>query len=117
MLCTNGHNNEEGATNCSFCGVNTFQNPGSPPVYPTAALAPFNGMAIASMVLGIVWAYWVGSILALVFGYVARNQIKQRGQRGNGMAIAGIVLGWVGVGTLILVIILAAVGSATSNTQ
>src|SRR5689334_4763481 len=26
-----------------------------------------NGMAIASMVLGIIWIYWIGSILALVF--------------------------------------------------
>src|SRR3954466_4643276 len=42
-----------------------------------------NGMAIASMVLGILWIYWVGSVLALVFGYIARSQIKQRpGQSG-----------------------------------
>ena len=27
-----------------------------------------NGLAIASMVLGILWIYWIGSILALVFG-------------------------------------------------
>jgi hypothetical protein len=27
-----------------------------------------NGLAIASMVLGIVWVYWLGSVLALVFG-------------------------------------------------
>jgi hypothetical protein len=70
-----------------------------------------NGMAIASMVLGILWLYWVGSILALIFGYIARSQIRQRNEGGNGMAIAGIVLGWIGVGTLILVIILAAAGT------
>jgi hypothetical protein len=59
-----------------------------------------NGMAVAAMVLGILWIYWVGSILALVFGYVARQQIKQRGEAGDGMAIAGIVLGYVGLGLL-----------------
>lgn len=61
-----------------------------------------NGMAIAAMVLGILWVYWIGSILALIFGYVARDQIKRTGQSGDGMAIAGIVLGWVGIGFLVL---------------
>jgi len=70
-------------------------------------------MAIASMVLGIVWVYWIGSILALVFGYVALRQIRQRGQQGKGMAIAGIILGWVGVVTLIAIIIFA-IGSASN---
>lgn len=61
-------------------------------------------MAIASMVLGILWLYWIGSILALVFGYVARDQINKSGdtQSGDGFAIAGIVLGWVGVGFAVL---------------
>jgi hypothetical protein len=66
-----------------------------------------NGLAIAGMVLGILWLYWVGSILALVFGYVARGQIAASGGRqgGGGMAMAAIVLGWVGVGVLSLVIL------------
>jgi hypothetical protein len=72
-----------------------------------------NGLAIASMVLGILWLYWIGSILALVFGYVANSQIKRSGgqQGGRGMAIAGIVLGWVGIGLLILTIVLAVAAS------
>ncbi len=64
-----------------------------------------NGMAIASMVLGILWIEWIGSILALVFGYVALSQIKTRNERGRGMAIAGVVLGWIGVGMILLVFI------------
>lgn len=67
-----------------------------------------NGLAIASMVLGILWLYWVGSVLALIFGYVARNQIKRHDQAGDGMAIAGIVLGWVGVGLFLFFVALAA---------
>jgi hypothetical protein len=72
-----------------------------------------NGLAIASMVLGILWLYWIGSILALVFGYVAKSQIKRSNgaQTGRGMAIAGIVLGWVGVGLLAIVILVAIVDS------
>jgi len=72
-----------------------------------------NGMAIASMVLGILWIYWIGSILALIFGYIARNQIRERGEAGNGMAIAGIVLGWVGVGFLVITIVFGLAASTS----
>lgn len=76
------------------------------PAYPPPR--PTNGMAVASMVLGIMWMYWVGSILALIFGYIARKQIKERGESGEAMAIAGIVLGWLGVAALVAVIVLFA---------
>jgi len=71
-----------------------------------------NGYAIASMVLGILWIWWIGSALALIFGYVAKNQIDRSNgmETGRGMAIAGIILGWVGVGLLVLGIIGVAVG-------
>ena len=73
--------------------------------YPYAPPQRTNGLAIASMVLGILWLYWIGSILALVFGYMARTQIRQRGEAGAGMATAGIVLGWIGVGVLVLAVL------------
>lgn len=81
---------------------------GPPAVAPAVPLQrSTNGLAIASMVLGIVWIYWIGSILALIFGYVAKGQIdrSQGRQTGRGMAIAGIVLGWVGIGVFTLCII------------
>ncbi len=67
---------------------------------------PTNGFAISSLVLGIVWIWWIGSILALVFGYIALRQIDESGgaEDGRGMAIAGITLGWVGVGVALLMI-------------
>ncbi len=72
-----------------------------------------NGLAVASLVLGILWLYWIGSILALIFGYVAKSQIdrSQGRQSGRGMAVAGIVLGWVGVGILSLVVVIG-IGAA-----
>jgi hypothetical protein len=74
-----------------------------------------NGLAIASLVLGIVWVFGLGSILAVIFGFVGRKQIRQSGgrQSGGGMAIAGIVLGFVGVAGLIFWIVVAI---AVSNT-
>jgi hypothetical protein len=56
----------------------------------------------------------VGWNHALVFGYLAKSQIEQSGGReqGRGMAIAGIVLGYVwgalSVAYLVLVVILEA---------
>src|SRR5215207_9117355 len=77
-----------------------------------------NGLAIASLVLGIaqIFICIVGAILALVFGYISRRQIDESGgtQGGRGMAIAGIILGWVGIGlgiVYIVVIIIAVVVS------
>ncbi len=67
------------------------------------------------MVLGILWIYWIGSILALIFGYVARKQIRERNQGGDGMAIAGIVLGWIGVGILSVVVVVLIIGAASSS--
>ena len=78
--------------------------------YPQAR--PTNGMAIASLILGILWLYWVGSILALVFGYIAKQQIRERGEMGGGMATAGIVLGWIGVGTLGVMMVILIIGAA-----
>jgi uncharacterized membrane protein len=62
-------------------------------------MAKTNGLAIASLVLGIVWIYWIGSILAIVFGHVALSQIKKSNgtQSGRGMAIAGLVLGYLAI--------------------
>jgi hypothetical protein len=65
-----------------------------------------SGMAIASLVMGLLWMYWIGSILALCLGYAARREIRNNGGRieGQGMATAGIVLGWIGIGMLALTI-------------
>ena len=58
------------------------------------------------MVLGILWLYWIGSILAVIFGHVALSQIRKNPSiQGRGMAVAGVVLGWVGLGVLLIVLI------------
>jgi hypothetical protein len=94
------------------------QQPGQYPQQPGGGYAPVpknNGMAIASLVLGILWICSVGSILAVIFGYMAKKQIKESGgvEQGDGMATAGIVLGWIGIAFLILYLIGLAVGFAT----
>ncbi|HWB71301.1 MAG TPA: DUF4190 domain-containing protein, partial [Egibacteraceae bacterium] len=78
--------------------------PAWPPGRPVYIQQTTNGKAVAALVLGILWIYWIGSILALVFGLLARKEIAASGgaQGGQGMATAGIVLGCVGMGTLTL---------------
>ena len=127
MQCANGHECPEGITYCPTCGVGVFQAPAAQyvqtptaqyPVYGApAAGTSTNGLAIASLVLGIIWLYWLGSVLALIFGLIARKQIKQNNQTGIGMATAGIVLGAVGLVTLLVfvIILIAAVHSSGSN--
>lgn len=90
--------------------------PGGPPQQPQyGAPAPAqvppaqrtNGLAVASLILGILWLCWLGSILAVIFGHVALGQIKKSGnvQQGRGLAIAGLILGYIGIGILILSLI------------
>lgn len=94
--------------------VLTVASPAGGVVQPVAVVPQqrTNGFAVASMVLGILWLYWVGSILALIFGYVAKNQIEESAgtQSGGGMATAGLVLGWVGFGTLMFMLVFALLG-------
>jgi hypothetical protein len=79
-------------------------------------------MAIASMVLGIVWLAGVGAVLALIFGLKARKQIDWSNgtQGGRGMATAGIVLGIIGIiGALIYwaFVVIAAIHASSSSVQ
>jgi hypothetical protein len=75
-----------------------------------SAAAHANGLAVASLVLGILWLYWIGSILVLIFGYRARSQIKAAVglQRGLGMALAGIALGWLALSIVAISVLIVA---------
>lgn len=91
-----------------------------PPQPPTAPVAQTtNGLAIASMVLGILWLFWIGSILAIVFGHVSLGQIKRSNgtQGGRGMAIAGLVLGYLSTAGWILLILLVTIVGTTVSTE
>jgi hypothetical protein len=61
-----------------------------------------NGLAIASLFLGIIWLFGVGSILAIVLGYIGMKQIRASEGRQSGWAIAlaGLIIGIVGLASL-----------------
>ena len=65
-----------------------------PPAVPT------NSMALVSMVAGIVgWtvAPLLGSLVAIITGHIAKRELKERMGResGDGMATAGLVMGYI----------------------
>src|SRR4051812_5567526 len=70
-----------------------------------------NGLAIASLVTGILGAIFcfIVAIVGIVLGIVALNQIKNSNgmQTGRGLAIAGIVVGSLGIVVVILLIAFA----------
>ena len=70
-----------------------------------------NGMAIAALVSAIGGALLCGvlSIVGAILGHLALNQIKQTGEEGRGMALAGVIIGWVAFGLSVLVIVLLVV--------
>ncbi len=64
-----------------------------------------NGLSVAALVLGIVCCL---PPLGLVLGVIALSQIKKRGERGKGMAVAGVVLS--SISTLLVALALATGG-------
>lgn len=86
-------------------------SPGPPPVYPASQT---NGMAIASLVLGIVslaCSHCITAIPGVIFGHIALKQIRESGgtQTGRGLAMAGLVTGYVSLGIVVAVVIVYAI--------
>ncbi|MET9961644.1 DUF1707 and DUF4190 domain-containing protein [Streptomyces sp. NPDC006326] len=103
--------------------------PAGPVVFPFAAAAPVpppafapmpmpmpprrvNGMAIASLVLGVMTLPTLGAagLGAVITGHIAKAQIRARGEEGGGPATVGLVLGWLSLGGWVLLFLLAAAG-------
>ena len=63
-----------------------------------------NGMAIASLVLGICGFFCVTPLIGLGLGIAALTQTSKTGQAGKGMAIAGVILSaaWILLGVLLI---------------
>jgi hypothetical protein len=109
------------------------QPPQQQPYYPLAGQpyyggygpgAPFqqktNGMAVASLVCSVLGLFCgVGAVVGVILGFVARGQIRRSAgaQKGEGLATAGIVVGFVviALGILVAVIIAVSANSGTSS--
>jgi uncharacterized membrane protein len=76
-----------------------------------------NGLAIASLACGLAQLVVgpLGTIPAIVLGHLARGQIRRSGERGAGMALAGVMLGWAAVILAIIVLVVVLVAIRTSG--
>ena len=68
-----------------------------------------NSLAIVSLVSGILgWTLvpWLGSLVAIITGHMARAEIKRNSDtmEGDGLAIAGLVLCWLSIIMTVLAI-------------
>ena len=83
-----------------------------PAVVP--AVARTNGLAMASLACALAqFAFGpLATIPAIVFGHMARHQIKRTGEQGAGLALAGLILGWAAVILAILLLLVSVAMSA-----
>ena len=74
---------------------------------------PSSGLAITSMVLGIVglvlcWFIYIGlpaALLGVILGFIALNKVKAGTGGGRGMAVTGIVCGFIAIGLVVVVFV------------
>jgi hypothetical protein len=95
--------------------------PGDPNAYPPGQYPPgqyppqfyvqprkTNGLAIASMIVSILSLTSccgpVG-VVGAILGHKAKGQIAQTGEEGEGMATAGVIVGWISFGLFLVVAI------------
>jgi hypothetical protein len=77
-----------------------------PPYAPYPPARPTNGLAIAALVCGAAqFVTGITFIPAIICGHLARRQIRRTGEQGDGMALAGLILGYVG-GAIFIVVLL-----------
>ena len=103
-------------------GGGSFTNPAAPTAGAPFPNRPFawsyppltrrlNNTALAAMIVSLA-SFLTCPLLGLLGVYLgtrARNEIKERGEDGDGMALAGIVAGWVATGLGVLLIVVYAV--------
>jgi Domain of unknown function (DUF4190) len=84
-----------------------YYPPYQQPYLPYPPAPPTNGMAVTALVCGVAsFVVGITFIPAIIFGHIAQRQIRQTGEQGGGLALAGLILGYVG-GALFFGLVLA----------
>ena len=124
MYCTKcGHENPAESTLCGNCGQ-PLMAPGTAPqaspaaraaAAPPAGAARNDGKAIASLVLGLMsWVLCLSvftGIPAVILGHISHSNIKKSMGRlkGDGMALAGLIMGYLSIVGIPMILIIAAI--------
>ena len=67
--------------------------------------------------IGQLFFWFLAAIPAVVLGHMARRQIRETGEAGDGMAMAGLVLGYIGIVLTVLFVAGAVVLVAVASTR
>ena len=107
-----GHSMSEGERFCGICGKDSQAGSSVPAVDPSVAfgLPPeTSGKAIFSLVSGLLFLFPPFSIVAIIFGHLSVSEIRKSAGRltGKGLAIAGLVLGYLGVAGFVALMVAA----------
>jgi type IV pilus assembly protein PilA len=97
---------------CPYCGVAFAVSPAGYAQPAWSGPQQSSGKATASLVCGILFFLWpFTAIAAVVLGHIALSEIKKSAGRlaGHGMALAGLILGYVGVAMVPFILIIAAI--------
>jgi type IV pilus assembly protein PilA len=110
MRCGNSINAEDQF--CRVCGAPASAPAAlaGVPMVPTVP-AQTSGKAIASLVCGLLFFIPLAFVAAVIFGHLGLSEIKRNAGRlkGEGLAIAGLVLGYMWVVSIPIVLIIAAI--------
>jgi type IV pilus assembly protein PilA len=102
---------EDHAQVCPFCNTNLFMPAAAPgvPGMPPPGGPQTSGKAVASLICGILSFFFPAAIVAVIMGHLSLSDIRRSAGRlsGRGMAIAGLVLGYLGLAVLPVLIIAA----------
>ncbi len=88
------------------------------PAYGYNGVPRVNPLAIVALVSSLVGLFVIpviGQIAGIITGHISLKQIKTTGERGRGMALSGVLIGYISLGLGILLIILTAVIIATTG--
>lgn len=74
--------------------------------------------ALIASIAGFIWLLpLIGSVAGAIMGHLALGQIKRTGEKGYGMALAGVIVGWVGLALAVIggIALIAFIGWAAEN--
>lgn len=76
-----------------------------------------NGKAVGAMVCGLLTVVTLGAtgIPAVVLGHSARSEMRRTGESGDGLAMTGLVLGWLSVAGWALFLMLAMIAAVAAG--
>jgi len=98
---------------CRACGATASATQPTPSVAPTLPAGPSqtSGKAITSLIFGLFIFFFPFSIVAIIFGHLSLSEIRKSAGRlhGDGLAIAGLVLGYMGLAAVPIILIVAAI--------